>query len=63
VAELIRDYGIRVNSHPCSNCERWSLYQIADPDEDDAMAYGFAACVVCDTNAESRRTANLEARR
>jgi hypothetical protein len=61
VAELIRDHGIRVNSRPCSNCERWSLYRIPDPDAE--IALGFFACVVCDTNSESRRTANLEARR
>jgi hypothetical protein len=61
VAELIRDHGIRCNSHACTNCGRWSLFRIPDPDAE--IALGFFACVVCDTNSESRRQANLEARR
>jgi hypothetical protein len=61
VAELIRDHGIRVNTKPCTQCDRWSLYRIPDPDNE--IAFGFMACVVCDTNTESRKQANLQARR
>jgi nitrate reductase cytochrome c-type subunit len=58
IAELIRDYGIRANTRPCTNCHRWRLYRIPDPSAE--IALGFFACLVCDTSSESRTAAKLE---
>lgn len=53
VCELIRDVGERTNLR-CSLCGRWSVYQIGTP------AAGFTACLMCDTNSEARKAANLK---
>lgn len=52
VAALIRDFGQKINKR-CSLCGEWSLLRIG-PAHD-----GFVVCLICDTNQESRKTANL----
>jgi hypothetical protein len=57
VAELIRDYGQKVNRQ-CSLCRGWTLVAIGRRE----LGLGFQVCTHCDTNSESRRTAKLEVR-
>lgn len=55
VAELIRDHGRKLNGRRCGLCERWSLFWVG------SVAEGFSACLMCDTNVESRKAAKIPA--
>lgn len=60
IATLILDHGVKINSHPCSACGRWTLYRI---DGDDTQpAAPFFVCVNCDTTSDARRDAEAKAR-
>lgn len=43
-AELIREFGGKVSSRPCSNCNQWTLYRVAD----------FLLCSLCDVALEDK---------
>jgi hypothetical protein len=50
VAELIAHYNRRLPSVRCSLCGREAMFDCGD----------FSACLICDTNAESRKAAGVD---